>query len=204
MSSSSVSMRAGVGVGVGCGSVAGDVRDSLDVFGNMSRNLSYKIWKFLPMYCKSFASSSVTLLLSHSSGVSTALPRPGMLSLSISSSMAAWMEYASGKSGAGRAACVYFRTLCSTRGPTHNRTHNKTTGLTARDARNRRQDAPSSRSGRVGSCKGDDGENGMKALGCGRSGHAGRRPSCCNVEKILKGVRSPRIVKLSLISRISA
>lgn len=167
---------AGVGVGVDCGSVAGEVLGFLDVLGNRANNLSYKIWKFLPMYCKSFASSSVTLLLSHSSGVSTALPSPGMLSLSISSSMAAWMEYISGKSGAGRAARVYFWTLCSTKGRIHDRTHSKTTGLTARDAKNRRQDAPSSRSGRLGKRRGDDGENGTKALGCGKGGHAGRNP----------------------------
>ena len=156
------------------------------------------------MYCKSFASSSVTLLLSHSSGVSTALPSPRMLFLSISSSMAAWIEYMSGESGAGRAARVYLLTLRSTWGLIHESTHNKTRGLTARDARNWRQDAPSPRSGRLGRRKDDDEENGTKALGCGNSGHAGMRPWCCNVEKILKGVRSPRVVKLILVSPMSA
>ena len=110
MVGSGVSVVAGVGVvgPVGSGPVAGDVRGALDGLWNRPRNLSCKIWNVRPMYCKSFANSSITLRLCHSSGVSIALPRPGMLSMSISSSMAAWTEYSSGKSGAGSAARMYL------------------------------------------------------------------------------------------------
>ena len=71
-------MRAGVGVGIVSGSSTGEVLGFLDGLENRPQKVSCKIWKFLPMYCKSFASSCVTLVLSHSSGVSIALPSPGI------------------------------------------------------------------------------------------------------------------------------
>lgn len=43
--------------------------------------------------------------------------------------------------------------------------------------------------GKVDDRKGEEGENGLKALGWGNSGRSGRRPKVCKVENISTGAR---------------